>query len=387
MNDQHYIVFGSPQITDLDIKAIEAVLRSKWIGLGPMVEKFENQFRRYMQTSSAIAVSNCTSGLILAMKSLGIGPGDEVITTDMTFCATVNAIIHVGAIPVIVDCHRSTMNIDPEQIQSHITSRTRTILPVHLAGRPCHMQEIMQIADDNNLFVIEDCAHAIEATIRDKHCGTFGTMGCFSFYVTKNLTCGEGGMVICQNLDIAEKIKILANHGMTTDAWKRFRDKGYCHYDVIYPGYKMNMTDIQASMAIEQFKRLETNWKRRAKLWEYYKNELQDLPLKLPPAAEPNTVIAYHLFQIILETERLSITRDEFMAALHAKRVGTGVHYRALHELQYYKTELDLCPTSFPNASYISERTVSLPFSAALTDSEVDYILTTVKDVLTKYTI
>lgn len=376
------IIFGAPTISETEIDAVVSVLRSQWIGTGPLVSEFENQFREYMGTSHAIALSSCSASLFLSMIAMGIGPGDEVITTDMTFCATANSIIHTGATPVVVDCDRETMNISMEGLESAVGARTRAIIPVHFAGYPCRMSRILELADRHDLKVIEDCAHAIESTIDKKHCGTFGDVGCFSFYATKNITSGEGGMLITDDPDIAERVRVLKNHGLSSDAWDRHSSDSSRHYDVICAGYKSNMTDLQAAIGLGQLKKVEAGWQRRFEMWEEYRRRLEGLPVEVCGEMEEGVRHACHLFTILLALERLKITRDEFMRHLMDRGIGSGIHYKAIHEHSYYRDEFGLSPGDYPNASRISERTVSLPFSPALTDAQIDHILDGVTEIL-----
>ena len=251
----HFLVFGAPLIGEPEIKDVVHCMRSGWIGTGPKVSTFEKDFADYKGSKYSIALNSCTAALHLSMFAAGIGPGDEVITTPMTFCATINAIIHCGATPVLADCDRTDFNILPEEIEKKVTARTKAILPVHFAGRCCDMDSIITIAKKYDLLIIEDCAHAIETEYHGIKAGRFGDIGCFSFYVTKNVMTGEGGMVITNDDRFAGRIKVLALHGMSKDAWKRFSDEGYKHYQVIHAGYKYNMMDIQAAMGIHQLKR------------------------------------------------------------------------------------------------------------------------------------
>ncbi len=252
-----FLVFGSPMIEEAEIDEVVASLRSGWLGTGPKVARFEEDFRNYKSSPHAIAVNSCTAALHLSMLAAGLQPGDEVITTAMTFVATVNAIIHAGLTPVLADIDPITMNIDPRSIEQKITSRTKAILPVHFAGRACDMDAICDIANRNNLKIIEDCAHAIETEYKGRKTGSFGDFGCFSFYVTKNIITGEGGMVITKSEEDAAKIKVMALHGLSKDAWKRFSDEGYKHYYATAAGFKYNMMDIQAAIGIHQLKRIE----------------------------------------------------------------------------------------------------------------------------------
>ena len=305
------------------------------------------------------------------MLSTGIGSGDEVITSPMTFCATINAIIHCGATPILADCDRATMNIQPEEIEKKITARTKAILPVHFAGRSCDMDPIMDIARMYDLLVIEDCAHAIETEYHGQKAGRFGDIGCFSFYVTKNITTGEGGMVITDDDRFAERIKVLGLHGMSKDAWNRFSDKGYKHYNVIHPGYKFNMMDIQAAVGIQQLKRIEKYWKLRKKIWKKYNETLAGLPCVTPVDPEPATKHAYHLYTPLIDIDYLGKSRDWVLNALTAENVGVGVHYVPVHQHPFYRKTFGWKKGDFPNAEWIGERTLSLPLSAGLNEDDI----------------
>lgn len=378
----NFLIFGSPLIGEEEIKEVEKTLRSGWLGTGPRVHKFEEMFKEYKGSKFAMALNSCTAALHLSMLASGLEPGDEVITTPMTFCATVNAIIHAGCRPVFADCEKESMNIDPEEIGKRITPRTKAILPVHFAGRSCNMNAIMDIAKRHHLKVVEDCAHAIETTYHGKPAGTFGDLGCFSFYVTKNVVTGEGGMVITDNEDYANKIKVLALHGMSKDAWKRFSDEGFKHYQVIYCGYKYNMMDIQAAIGIHQLRRVENNWRRRLQIWKQYSKAFKDLSVFLPAPFERNAVHGLHLYTLLLDLEHLKVKRDFILNALAKENIGTGVHYIALHLHPYYGKTYGFESGDFPNAEWISERTISLPFSAKLSEDDINDVIKAVTKVL-----
>jgi dTDP-4-amino-4,6-dideoxygalactose transaminase len=367
-----YLVFGAPDIQQPEYDEVKACMDSRWLGTGPRVAKLERAFSEYLGGTRGIptvALNSCTAALQLSMRVLRLPPGSEVITTTMTFCATANAIVHSGCVPVLVDCERDTMNIDISQIEAKITERTRAIVPVHFAGRPCDMKAIGEIAAKHNLYVIEDCAHAIESTIDGRHCGTFGDVGCFSFYATKNMTTAEGGMVACKTQEIADRIAVLALHGMSKDARKRYSDEGFVHYDVHEPGFKCNLTDLAASIGLHQLARLERNLARRQELWNYYMTELQGLPLILPPAPQAGTRHALHLFVCLVDDRKTEVTRDQVLSRLHKMSIGGGVHYRAVHLLDYYKRTYPLAGP-FPNADFISARTFSIPLSPAVTNQD-----------------
>lgn len=300
----------------------------------------------------------------------------------MTFCSTVNTIIHAGATPILADVDPVSMNIDPEKIEEKITQKTKCILPVHFAGRSCEMNEILQIAKKHELYIIEDCAHAIETEYNGKKAGTFGDFGCFSFYVTKNLVTGEGGMVITNNESKANRIKMLGLHGLNQDAWKRFSDEGYQHYYVEEAGYKYNMMDIQAAIGIHQLKRIETNWYRRQEIWNYYNDKFSELPIVLPEPPERQTRHAYHLYTILIDEKKSGLSRDSFLIKMNSEGIGVGVHYLSIPEHPYYKKHFGWKAKDYPNAMKIGRETVSLPLSPKLSDYDVDRVVNTVKKIL-----
>ena len=374
-----YVVFGAPLIEEPEIAEVVDSLRSGWLGTGPKVAKFEEMFREYVGCRYAMAVNSCTAGLHLSLLVAGLKPGDEVITSAMTFASTVNTIIHAGATPVLVDCDRDSGLISPQRIEEAVTSRTRAIVPVHLYGRPCNMDAIMDLASRHGLLVIEDAAHAIETSYKGLKVGNIGHLTSFSFYVTKNVTTGEGGMVSTNNPDYADQIKVYALHGMSKDAWKRFSDEGYKHYQVVFPGFKYNMMDLQAAIGIHQLRRVERSLRRREEIWNHYNASFADLPVGLPAPDEPQTTHARHLYTLMIDGERCGVTRDEFMLRLHKQGIGTGVHYIGVHLHPYYSDRFGYRPDSFPNATWISERTVSIPLSPKLTDGDVERVVKAVR--------
>ena len=317
------------------------------------------------------------------MLAVDVGPGDEVITTPLTFCATVNAIIHTGATPVLADVDPRTMNIDPDQVRRVITPRTKAIVPVHFAGRPCEMDALCEIAKTYQLTIIEDCAHAIETAYKGRSAGLFGDYGCFSFYVTKNITTAEGGMILTREQRNAARIRTLALHGMSQDAWRRFSDEGYNHYRVVEAGFKYNMTDLQAAIGLHQLRKVTKFWKRRQELWRYYERALADLPISLPEGPAPDTVHGYHLYTILVDEAKTGISRDAFLSAMHALHIGTGVHYLSIPEHPYYRERFGWRPEAYPYAQRIGQQTVSLPLSPKLTDSDARDVVDAVKAVLT----
>ena len=380
-----FLIFGSPKIEQEEIDEVVDSLKSGWISTGPKVAKFEALFKDYIGSKHALALNSCTAGLHLSMIVAGLKPGDEVITTPMTFGATGNSIIHSGAKPVFVDINLPAMNIDPFKIEEKITPKTKAILPVHFAGRPCNMRTITEVAQKHHLTIIEDAAHAIEATYHGQKIGTISDLTVFSFYVTKNLVTGEGGMITTDNDTYAEKIQTYALHGMSSGAWKRYSDEGFKHYGIVYPGFKYNMMDIQASLGIHQLKRIENYYKRRKEIWQRYDEAFCNLPLDTPPPPEENTRHAYHLYTILLRLEELNTDRDTIQQALFEENIGTGIHFISLHLHPYYQETFGFKKDDFPNAAYVSERTISLPFSSKLSDEDVDDVIKTVTKVLKKY--
>jgi dTDP-4-amino-4,6-dideoxygalactose transaminase len=377
-----FLIFGSPAIEEAEIQEVVDTLRSGWLGTGPKTQRFEEDFRRYIGCQHAIAVNSCTAALHLALDAIGVRSRDEVITTPMTFPATANVIVYQGAKPVFVDIERETMNIDPVKIEEAITPRTRAILPVHLAGRPCKMDEILSIARRHNLFVIEDAAHAVEAWYKVRKVGTIGDITTFSFYVTKNLTTGEGGMVTTNDAAWAEEIRLKRLHGISRDAWKRYSAEGFALYETIEVGYKYNMTDLQASLGIHQLARLEQNLKLREQYWQMYDEAFADVPELITPIEEEGIRHARHLYTILLRLERLTIDRNQFIDAMRAENIGTGVHFYAVHLHRYYRETFRYGRGDFPEAEFISDRTVSLPLSAKLSEQDVKDVIAAVRTVI-----
>ena len=382
--EQPFLTFGSPQIEQAEIDEVVACMKSAWLGTGPRVAQFERNFAAYqgLQPSQVAAVNSCTAALHVSMVAAALEPGSEVITTPMTFCASVNAIIHAGLTPVLADVDPATQCIGPAAIEAAITPRTRAILPVHFAGRACEMDEIMAIAQKYDLMVIEDCAHAIETTYRGRKAGSFGDFGCFSFYATKNVVTGEGGMITGRDEANIARAKVLALHGMSKDAWHRFGDAGYKHYQVVEAGFKYNMMDLQAAIGIHQLARVAKNWQRREAIWNRYMEAFADLPIGLPAPPAPDTKHACHLFTIMVDEARCGISRDAFLNAMNAQRIGTGVHYLAVPEHPYYQQRFGWKPEQWPSAMRIGRQTVSLPLSPKLTDADVARVVTAVSQII-----
>ena len=376
------LVFGSPAIEQAERDEVMAVMQSGWLGTGPKVAQFEQAFSEYKGVAHAAALNSCTAALHLAILAAGIEAGDEVITTPLTFCASINAIIHAGGTPVLADIDPVTMNIDAAQVEAKITSRTKAILPVHFAGRPCEMDALLHLADKHQLKIIEDCAHAIETEYKGQKVGTLGDFGCFSFYVTKNVVTGEGCMVITKSEEDVARIKMLGLHGMSKDAWKRFGDEGFKHYQVLECGFKYNMMDLQAAIGIHQLAKVEANWQKRQAIWHRYNAAFASLPISLPAPIESGTRHAYHLYTLLIDEQRCGISRDAFLDAMTAQNIGLGVHYLSIPEHPYYQQTFDWKPDDYPEAMKVGRQTVSLPLSAKLTSSDVDDVINAVSELL-----
>ncbi len=377
-----FLTFCSPRIEQDEIDEVTNCLRTGWLSTGPKVQQFEEDFKKYIGSQHAIAVNSCTGALHLALLAAGIGHGDEVITTPFTFAATTNAIEHVGAKPVFVDVDPATMNINVDLLKQKITRRTRAILPVHFAGRPCDMHTILALARKHELTVVEDAAHALEATYHGRKIGTLGDFTCFSFYATKNLTTGEGGMITTASAAAARKIRLFALHGMNRDAWSSYSDKGFKRYRIIAPGFKYNMMDIQAAIGIHQLRKIEAYLRIRESIWHRYDEAFRDLPVRLPALPQPGCRHARHLYTVVLNLGQLKVQRDQILEDLYNEGIGAGVHFISLHLHPYYIKNYGFKSGDFPQAASLSRRILSLPLSAKLTHEDVEDVITAFKKVL-----
>ncbi|MGM0558410.1 MAG: DegT/DnrJ/EryC1/StrS family aminotransferase [Myxococcota bacterium] len=378
----NFLVFGQPSIEQPEIDEVVDSMEAAWLGTGPKAHRFEQDFADYKGVDHAVGVNSCTAAMHLCLETLDLDPDDEVITTPMTFCATVNTIIHAGGTPVLADVERDTMNIDPAKVEAAITPKTRAILPVHFAGRACDMDALVDIAERHDLVLIEDCAHAIETEYRGQKAGTFGDFGCFSFYATKNVVTGEGGMIITDDEALADRLRVLALHGMSKDAWARYSDAGYKHYAVVEAGFKYNMMDLQAAIGIHQLARVEENWQRRKEVWDAYQAAFSDSPAVTPAPLDDQNRHALHLYTLLVDEDGCGVTRDEFLNAMNDHNIGVGVHYLSVPEHPYYQENFDWDPDDYPNARDIGRQTVSLPLQPGLSDQDVADVIEGVRTIL-----
>jgi len=319
---ESFLPFAPPLLGEEEINEVVDTLKSGWLTTGPKTKRFEQKFADYKGVKHALALNSCTAGLFLALNVLGVKPGDEIITTPMTFTASASVIGHNGAKPVFVDVKKETMNIDPDKIEAAITPRTKGMVIVHFGGNPCEMDKIMEIARRRNLFVLEDCAHVVEAEYKGQKMGTFGDFAAFSFYANKNMTKGEGGMLITNRDDIIQEARVKSLHGMSKDAWKRFSAEGFKPYDVVYLGYKFNMMDIQAALGLHQMDRVEKFNERRKEIFSLYDRAFETLEEVRILNRSPDVKHAYHLYQIFLNLDKLKCSRNEFVYALQKENIG-----------------------------------------------------------------
>jgi dTDP-4-amino-4,6-dideoxygalactose transaminase len=380
-----FVPFHRPSIGEDEIRSVVETLKSGWLTTGRKVKNFEEDFAKYMGCGHAIAVNSGTAALHLALDAIGINEGDEIIVPAMTFTATAEVVIYFRAIPVLVDCRRDTLNMDTDQIQRAITQRTKAIIPVHFGGQPCAMDRILEIAKQHKLKVIEDAAHALPAAYHGKKVGTIGDITCFSFYATKTITTGEGGMATTDNPEWANRMRVMSLHGISLDAWNRYTEKGSWYYEIIYPGYKYNLTDIAAALGSEQLKKCDQFYEARRRIAERYDKAFANLAEIQVPVRMPEIQHAWHLYVIQLELERLRMNRREFIERLNKEGVGTSVHFIPLHLHPYYRDRFGYKPSDFPNASAVFERIVSLPIYPNMTEANVRDVIVAVRKLIQEY--
>jgi len=382
-----FLPFGRPSISEAEIAAVAEVLRSGWIGMGERTIAFESAFAESVGARHAVSVSSCTAGLHLALVAAGIGRGDEVVTTPMTFVATINAILETGATPVLVDIDSRTQNIAPDSVARALTPRTRAILPVHFAGLPCDLDGLAALARPRGLSIVEDAAHAVGARYRGRPIGGHGNLVSFSFYPNKNITTIEGGMVTTDDDRLAEEMRLLRLHGLSSDAWRRFSAREFAVSHALRSGYKYNLTDVQSVIGLGQLERLGEFLATRERYAAMYDEALAGLPLETPPRPPLGGPDRHglHLYVVLLRLEDLSADRNEIVRALRAERIGVGVHYLAIHRHPYFAEALPYREGDFPAAESVSDRTLTLPLSPSMSEDDLWDVVEALRGVLARF--
>nr|WGD62588.1 DegT/DnrJ/EryC1/StrS family aminotransferase [Bacillus subtilis] len=379
----HFLPYSLPLIGKEEIQEVTETLESGWLSKGPKVQQFEKEFAAFVGAKHAVAVNSCTAPLFLALKAKGIGPGDEVITSPLTFSSTANTIIHTGATPVFADIDQNTLNIDPVNLEAAVTPRTKAVVPVHFGGQSCDMDAILAIAQNHGLFVLEDAAHAVYTTYKQRMIGSIGDATAFSFYATKNLATGEGGMLTTDDEELADKIRVLSLHGMSKAAWNRYSSNGGWYYEVESPGYKMNMFDLQAALGLHQLKRLDDMQKRREEIAGRYQTAFQQISGLITPFVHDDGRHAWHLYVLQVDDKKAGVTRGEMITALKDKyNIGTSVHFIPVHIHPYYQKQFGYKEADFPNAMNYYKRTLSLPLYPSMSDDDVDDVIEAVRDIV-----
>ena len=376
-----FLPFSPPCLGDEERDEVMDTLRSDWITTGPKTKAFEAKLRDYFDAPAVVGLNSCTAGLHVGLLAMGIGPGDEVIVPSMTFCATANVVEHVGARPVLVDVMPDTLNLDPEAAARALTPRTRAILPVHYAGHPVDLDAVFDLAGRHGLQVMEDAAHAISARHRGRLVGSRSNLAAFSFYATKNITTSEGGCLTGE-AGLVEKARIYGHHGMNRDAWKRFDRSGSWYYEVVLPGFKYNMTDLQAAIGLHQLDRLEAFQRRRREVVAAYGARLGRLACLQLPVERPEVVSSWHLYVIRLNPGHLRIDRNAFIEELKARNIGTSVHYLPVHMHPYYRDKYGYRPEACPVAADAFGRMLSLPLHPGMSDQDVADVCEAIEDIV-----
>jgi len=379
-----FLPFSLPDITNKEILAVSKVLKSGWLTTGLVTQKFEKEFAKYIGTKYAVALNSCTAALHLALDAIGLGSKDEVIVPTMTFTATAEVVTYFRAKPVFVDCREDTFNIDSSKIEEKITKKTKAIIPVHIGGQACNMDEIMKIAKKYNLKVIEDAAHALPSKYKGKMIGTISDLTCFSFYPTKPITAGEGGMLTTNNKKWAEKIKIMRLHGISHEAWNRYSKEGSWYYQVLYPGWKYNLTDIASALGVEQLKRCDLFYRKRKKIAQTYTEAFRGLKEIQTPYIEPFNQHAWHLYIIKLNLDKLTISRDRFIEEMRRRNIGTSVHFIPLHLQPAYK-KYGYKVNDFPVANKVFQQIVSLPIYSKMDKKDIEDVILAIRGIVKKY--
>lgn len=380
-----FLPFHLPHIDNQEEQAVLRALRSGWLTTGRETHEFEREFAQAVGARHAVAVNSCTAALHLALEAAGVGPGDEVIVPTMTFAASAEVVSYLRATPVLVDSESDTLNMDPAQVEQAVTSKTKAIMPVHFAGHPCDMNALLALARPRGIAVIEDAAHAFPAAYDGRMVGAIGDMTCFSFYATKTITTGEGGMVTTDNEQVAEQIRMMSLHGISKDAWKRYRAEGSWYYEILAPGYKYNLTDMAAALGRVQLLKSPEFSDRRRRIAQRYDEAFAGLTALRTPASRGDIQHAWHLYVIQLVDGELNLSREGFIEALRAERIGTSVHFIPLHLHPYYRSTYGYGPTDFPVATRAFERIISLPIYSRMSDADVADVIDAVFRIIERH--
>jgi perosamine synthetase len=380
--NRDFLLFHKPFLSEEEVDEIVDTVRSGWLSMGPKTLRFENEFNRYIGSKKSVAVSSWTAAGHLTLEAFGIKAGDEVIVPTMTFPATAEIVCYFGAKPVIIDVSEDTLNISIKEIEKAITPKTKAIIPVHYGGQPCDMDEILTLARKYNVKVLEDAAHSLPATYKGKKVGTISEVTCFSFYATKTLSTGEGGMICTNDDELAERCSIMRLHGINRDAWKRYSESGSWYYEVVAPGYKYNFTDLQASLGLPQLKKVNYMWESRKRIAARYTEALKDLETIELHTIKTDRESSWHLFPIRLHLEKLNKTRAQIIEELRKNNIGVGVHFMPVHQHLYYSETFNLKDGDFPVASGVFPRLLSLPIYPGMNDENVDRVISVLTDIL-----
>ncbi|MDI6808896.1 MAG: DegT/DnrJ/EryC1/StrS family aminotransferase [Candidatus Eisenbacteria bacterium] len=380
-----FLPFARPCFDDKERAEVLDALGSDWITTGPKTLKFEKELAAYVGSRYAVALNSCTAALHLALASYGIGEGDEVITSPFTFCSTVAVILHMRAKPVLADVDERTFNIDPEEVKKKLTRRTKAIIPVHFAGQPCEMDSLLRIAQQKGVKIIEDAAHAIGAEYKGRKIGSIGDATAFSFYATKNLTTGEGGMLVTDDEELSEKVRILSLHGMSRDAWKRYFAQGSWYYEITQLGYKCNMSDIMAAIGIHQLRKLDSFVAKREKYASYLDRAIARIGHVTVPYVSADLRHARHIYPLLLNLDELSVDRTKFIEELRSENIGTTVHFIPIHYHPYFRDALGYKKGDFPKTEALYEREISLPLYPSMTKKDLDDVVSAIGKIVGAY--
>lgn len=382
---QRFLPFAVPDVDETELQQITDTICSGWLTTGPKTQQFEREFASAVGAQHAVAVNSCTAAMHLALEAIGLRPGDEVITTPYTFAATAEVIRYFDATPVFVDIEPHTFHLDPGRLERAINRRTRAVIPVHMAGLPVDLDGISSVANEHGLAVIEDAAHAFPARYHEKMIGSVSEFTCFSFYATKTLTTGEGGMICTDDRMLADRCRIMALHGISHDAWARYTAAGHWYYEIVAPGFKYNMTDIAASLGLAQLRKSVRMWERRSAIAAAYNEAFRQIQELETPVERAGCQHAWHLYMLRLRLHQLTIDRSEFLAELKRRNIGVSVHFIPLHIHPYYRSTYGYRPEDFPIALREYQREISLPIYSAMTDDDVADVIQTVLSIVSEF--